>query len=201
MSDALGKPAPDLIARALDAVSSAIAANILNYCVSLDTNDDPVMKDCNAFVKNVTGNFGVTIDPSLDADGIVDSFTSAPFTKTTMDPSAAISWANDGLVVAGMKRAELDGTYGNYSHGHVAIVHNIADPNHPGFPMASWGTLGGRGKSDTSIRQSFPAAACDDDAVHFAFAPTNSGQATAAKRRRARETALRLQRGRTRGVA
>jgi hypothetical protein len=202
ITDADGRPASAPAARPLDAASSSIAATILTYCVALDTNDDPVMKDCNAFVKNVAGNFGVTIDATLDADGIVDSFTNAPFTKTTMDPSAAISWANEGLVVAGMKRAELDGAYGSYSHGHVAIVHDIADPNHPGFPMASWGTLGGRGKSDTSIRQSFPAAACDDDAVHFAFAPTSSGPvAAAAKRRRGRETASRLQRGRDRGVA
>jgi hypothetical protein len=173
ITDATGKVASTTAARLLDTVPGAVATDILNYCVSLDTNDDAVMTDCNAFVKKVGGNFNVTIGSALDADGIVDSFSSAPFTKTTMDPATAISWANDGLVVAGMKKADLDGTYGSYSHGHVAIVHNLADPNHPGFPMASWGTLGGRGKSDTSIRQSFPAAACDDDAVHFAFAPTN----------------------------
>jgi hypothetical protein len=173
ITDATGKLGSALAAEPLDTAPSSVATNILNYCVSLDTSDDPVMTDCNAFVKKVAGNFGVTIGPDLDADGIVDSFSSAPFTKTTMDPATAISWANDGLVVAGMKKAELDGTYGSYSHGHVAVVHNLADPNHPGFPMASWGTLGGRGKSDTSIRQSFPAAACDDDAVHFAFAPTS----------------------------
>lgn len=173
ITDATGRLGSALVATPRDTVPSPVATNILNYCVSLDTSDDPVMTDCNAFVKKVAGNFGVTISADLDADGIVDSFSSAPFTKTTMDPATAISWANDGLVVAGMKKAELDGTYGSYSHGHVAIVHNLADPNHPGFPMASWGTLGGRGKSDTSIRQSFPAVACDDDAVHFAFAPTN----------------------------
>lgn len=168
-----GKSVSALTTSRMDVALSSIADNILNYCVSLDANDDPVMKDCNAFVKKVAGNFGVTIDAGLNADGIVDSFGGDPFTKTTMDPATAIMWANDGLVVAGMKKAELDGTYGSYSHGHVALVHNLADQNHPGFPMASWGTLGGRGKSKTSIRQSFPAAACDDDAVHFAFAPTN----------------------------
>lgn len=156
-----------------DVTPDSIATKILNYCVSLDQNNDPAMNDCNQFVKNVAAFVGVTIGADLDADGIVDSFSSAPFTKTTMDPATAISWANDGLVVAGMKKSELDGTYGSYSHGHVAIVHNQADPNHPGFPMASWGTLGGRGKSNTSIRLSFPAAACDDDAVHFAFAPAS----------------------------
>lgn len=172
ITDATGKLASALATETLDTTTSSVPPDILNYCVSLDSNDDPVMTDCNAFVKKVAGHFGVTIDPGLDADGIVDSFSSAPFTKTTMDPATALSWANGGLVVAGMKKAELDGVYGSYSDGHVAIAHNIADPNHPGFPMASWGTLGGRGKSDTSIRQSLPAAACDDVAVHFAFAPT-----------------------------
>lgn len=161
-----------LAARSFEAALTPIATDILNYCVSLDAGDDPAMKDCNAFVRNVAGNFGVTIGASLDADRIVDSFKSAPFTKTTMDPATALSWANDGLVVAGMKKAELDKKYGSYSHGHVAVVHNRADPNHPGFPMASWGTLGGRGHSNSSIRQSFPAKACDSNAVHFAFAPT-----------------------------
>jgi hypothetical protein len=173
ITDATGKPAPTVAMTTTDAGRASVADQILNYCVSLDTNHDPVMKDCNAFVKKVAGKFGVTIGPDLDADGIVESFSGSPFTKTTMDPATAISWAKDGLVVAGMKKAELDGTYGSHSHGHVAIVHSLEDPNHSGFPMASWGTLGGVGKSNTSIRLSFPAAACDDEAVHFAFAPTS----------------------------
>lgn len=150
----------------------SIADDILNYCETLDSNNDPAMGDCNAFVKNVAGQFGVTINASLNADGIVGSFGSAPFTKTTMDPTTAMSWANDGLVIAGMTKTELNAGYGPHSNGHVAVVHNIADSNHRNFPMASWGVLGGRGKSDASIRLSFPAAACDADAVHFAFAPT-----------------------------
>jgi len=165
----LGKP---FIAARMEAASASVATAILNFCVSLDTDDDPVMTDCNAFVKKVAGNFGVSIGSNLDADGMVDSFGNAPFTKTTIDPATAMSWAKDGLVVAGMKNAELN-AYGPHSHGHVAVVHYVADPNHPDYPMASWGSLGGRGKSDTSIRQSFPAAACDDRAVHFGFAPTN----------------------------
>lgn len=134
--------------------------------------DNPVMKDCYQFVKKVAAQFGVTIGANLDADGIVNSFSSPPFTKTTMDPATAISWANDGFVVAGMKKAELDDTDRPHSNGHVAIVHNQSDPNHEGLPMASSGTLGSRGKSNKSIRISFPATACDE-AVHFAFAPTS----------------------------
>lgn len=172
ISDANEKVGAPFMAQRMRAASSTIAANILNYCVSLDTNDDAVMADCNAYVKKVAGNFGVAIDSNLDADGIVDSFGSAPFTKTTRDSATAMSWANDGLVVGGMRKAELN-AYSPHSHGHVAIVHNTADPSHPNFPMASWGSLGGRGKSDTSIRQSFPATACDDGAVSFAFAPTS----------------------------
>jgi hypothetical protein len=153
--------------------ADSIGAEILNYCVSLDQENDPVMNDCSAFVKKVAGRFGVNIDPTLDADGIVGAFAAAPFTQTTMDPATAMGWAAGGLVVAGMKCSELDPAYGTHSNGHVAIIHPIADPNHPGFPMASWGVLNGRGKSNTSIRWSFPAAACDADAVHFAFAPTS----------------------------
>jgi hypothetical protein len=171
IADAGGRPVSSFT-ELTEAASRSIAADILNYCVSLDNNDDPVMTDCNAFVKNVAGNFGVTIDAGLDADGIVGSFGSGPFTKTTTDPATAMSWANDGLVVGGMTKAELN-KYGPHTNGHVSIVHNTADSAHPGFPMASWGSLGGRGKSNTSIRQSFPAAACDEDKVHFAFAPTS----------------------------
>jgi hypothetical protein len=168
ITDAAGKLAP-LADRFVDTTGY----QILKYCVSLDEADDDVMTDCNAFVKKVAGNFGVTIDATADADKIVDSFGSAPFTKTTMDPKVAMGWAKDGLVVAGMKQSELDPRYGTYTHGHVAIVHNAEDQVHKGFPMASWGTIGGRGQSNTTIRQSFKAKACDDKAVHFAFAPTS----------------------------
>jgi hypothetical protein len=170
--DAAGKPVSPFTAELTETAFGSTAADILTYCVSLDTNDDPAMTDCNAFVKKVASKFGVTVDASLDADGIVDSFGSAPFTKTTMDPAAAMSWANDGLVVAGMKKAELS-NYSPHKNGHVSIVHSTADSAHPGFPMASWGSLGGRGKSNTSIRKSFPATACDDGVVHFAFAQTS----------------------------
>jgi hypothetical protein len=166
ITDAAGKLAP-----LADLFVDTTGDDILKYCVSLDEDDDAVMTDCNAFVKKVAGNFGVTIDATADADKIVDSFGSAPFTKTTMDPKVAMGWAKDGLVVAGMKQSELDPRYGTYTHGHVAIVHNAEDQVHKGFPMASWGTIGGRGQSNTTIRQSFKAKACDDKAVHFAFAP------------------------------
>jgi hypothetical protein len=174
IADAATKPLISVLPRAALEISvKAIADDILSYCVSLDTADDPVMKDCNAFVKKVGSHFGVTI-PDLDADGIVDSFPSAPFRKTTMDPATAMSWAKDGLVLAGMKKSELNPAYGTkYDHGHVAIVHAMEDTAHPGYRMASCGSLGGRGKSNASIRQSFPAAACDDHARHFAVAPTS----------------------------
>jgi len=166
---ATGAPASPLAEAFVASEQVSIAADILNYCVSLDSSDDAVMTDCNAFVKKVAANFGVSIDSDLDADGIVASFGSAPFTKQTTDPATAMSWAGDGLVVAGMTRAMLNG-YGPHTHGHVAIVHSNPDPAHPRFPMASWGSLGGRGKSNVTIRQSFPAAACDAHAVQFAFA-------------------------------
>jgi hypothetical protein len=167
--DAAGKLGSPLVSRFTDTTGD----QILKYCVSLDEADDDVMTDCNAFVKKVASNFGVTIEATADADKIVDSFGGAPFTKTTMDPKVAMGWAKDGLVVAGMKQSELDGHYGKYEHGHVAIVHNAEDQVHKGFPMASWGTIGGRGQSNTTIRQSFKAKACNDKAVHFAFAPTS----------------------------
>jgi hypothetical protein len=169
ITDAAGKLASPLVSR----LTETTGDQILKYCVSLDEADDDVMTDCNAFVKKVAGNFGVTIDATADADKIVDSFGGAPFTKTTKDPKVAMGWAKDGLVVAGMKQSELDPDYGTYTHGHVAIVHNAEDQVHKGFPMASWGTIGGRGQSNATIRQSFKAKACDDKAVHFAFAPTS----------------------------
>lgn len=161
------------IARAMADLSPlSIADDILTYCISLAAAGDPVMADCNKFVKKVGAQFGVAI-PDLDADGIIDSFNASPFTQTTMDPAVAMSWAQNGLVIAGMKLSDLNPTYGTqYDHGHVAVVHAAADPLHPGFPMASWGRLGGGGAANTSIRRSFPAAACDDRAVRFAFAQT-----------------------------
>jgi hypothetical protein len=44
-----------------DTTPDSIATKILNYCVSLDQNDDLAMKDCNKFVKNVAAYVGVTI--------------------------------------------------------------------------------------------------------------------------------------------
>jgi hypothetical protein len=166
-------PAGNQPLSAADVTPLAIADDILSYCVSLDNANDPVMTDCNAFVKKVGSHFGVAI-PDVNADGIVDAFNAAPFSKTTTDPAIAMGWANDGLVVSGMKMTDLNPAYGTqYQNGHVAIGHATEDSVHHGFPMASWGTLGGRGQSNTSIRQSFPARACDDDAVHFAFAATS----------------------------
>jgi hypothetical protein len=155
------------------------AADILNYCVDLDTNNDPALGDCNAFLKKVAQHFGVQTGPidDLNADGIVSAFSAAPFTKKTQDPILAMSWAHDAFVVAGMKSAELQpyNTADNlHPDGHVAIVHDHPDsddPNHTTDPAASWGQKGGRGDTDTTIRQSFPHKACDDRAVHFfAFA-------------------------------
>jgi hypothetical protein len=173
ITDTASKFGAMFVPRNLNVVTRSIGSDVLSFCVSLDSNDDPVMSDCNAFVKKVASKFGVTVASNLSADGIVDSFSSSPFTKVTTDPATAMSWANDGLVVAGMRKAELDPTYGTYPNGHVAIVNNVPDTAHPGFPMASWGVLHGRGKSDASIRLSFPSAACDDRVVHFAFAPTS----------------------------
>jgi hypothetical protein len=151
-----------------------IADDILDICVALDQNNDPVMGDCNAFVKKVGTAVGVAI-PDLDADGIVNAFNVAPFSKTTMNPVEAMAWAKDGLVIAGMTKADLNPAYGTkYKNGHVAVVHSIEDPAHPGFPMASWGVLNGRGKSNTSIRLSFPAQACTDNTVRYAFAATST---------------------------
>lgn len=118
-----------------------VADDIFAYCLQLDSSDDPVMTDCNAFVKKVGTRFSVPI-PDKDADGIVDSFNDIPFTKTTMDPAMAMSWANDGLVVAGMKLAQLNPKYGTkYKNGHVTIVHATADPNHPGVSNGLVGRL------------------------------------------------------------
>jgi len=147
-----------------------ISEDILNFCIALDNNNDPVMTDCNAFVKKVGAHFNVQI-PDLNADGIIDAFSTLPFTQTSTNPTDALAWAKNGLVVAGMKQSELSPAFGNHTHGHVAIVHAGEDTNHPGFPLASWGSLGGRGLSNTSIRQTFPASACNQDKVHFAFVP------------------------------
>jgi hypothetical protein len=149
------------------------AEEVAEYCVELDRHNDPVMSDCSEFVRKVATRLGIRL-PKVSADTMVNSFANLPFAKRTNDPTQAIEWANDGFVLAGMTVDQLSPRYGlKYHSGHLAVVHPRSDARHPGFPLASWGTFGGRGRQ-RSIRWSFPAAACDDRAVHFAFVPVGA---------------------------
>ena len=60
--------------------------------------------------------------------------------------------ASGMFVIAGLESGDFNPARAN---GHVVVVVNGNDPNHPGYPMAYWGTLGSVGQKDSSIRNSF----------------------------------------------
>ena len=128
------------------------------------------LKDCNKFVKVVANAVGIPIDPAADADAIVESIQSAPWTLLPLgDNKAAMAKAAEGkLVLAGLKKNEFKTPH---SHGHVAVVHGHAVAGHPGFPHASWGSLDGTGAQagtfDGSIRDTFPLS--DLSKIHYGF--------------------------------
>jgi len=110
--------------------------------------------NCSGFVKAVAGQLGVTtFDVGDTADMIVEKLAGAEGWTAAPDLATVEANAAAGqFVVAGMKGSEFTPPR---SHGHVVVVVQGDDPNHPGFPMAYWGTLGSVGKKDTSIRYAF----------------------------------------------
>jgi hypothetical protein len=110
--------------------------------------------NCSGFVRAVASPLGVTLfDDGDDADSIVDKLTSAPDWGAlpdlpTVEANASAGW----FIIAGMKSTEFATPRAN---GHVIVVVQGDDPNHPGFPMAYWGMLGGVGQENSSIRNTF----------------------------------------------
>ena len=128
--------------------------HIIDVC---EANWDANKSDCNHFVKAVADALGVTLFASGDdADAIMDKLSNTA--AWTLIPSAPDLSAveNDAaagqFIIAGLKSGDF---IPPRAHGHVVVVVKGDDPNHPGYPLAYWGMLGGKGQKDSSIRNSF----------------------------------------------
>lgn len=121
--------------------------------------------DCNHFVKAVAGELGVTLfGPNDNADAIINKLATAAgwnalATRTVAEADADAGW----FIIAGLRSTEF---IPPRTHGHVVVVVQGDDPNHPGFPMAYWGTLGAVGRRNASIRYAFIPGP-DLDAVRY----------------------------------
>lgn len=119
-----------------------------------EANWDANKSDCNHFVKAVAVALGVTIFSDGDnADAIMDKLSGAVGWNLIGDLPTVEADATAGMfIIAGLKSADFTPPRAN---GHVVVVVQGDDPNHPGYPMAYWGMLGGVGQKDSSIRNSF----------------------------------------------
>jgi hypothetical protein len=110
--------------------------------------------NCSGFVKAVAASLSVNpFDAGDDADTIVNKLPAAAgwaaqTDLATVEANAAAGW----FIVAGLQSS---GFTPPRNHGHVVVVVQGDDPNHPGFPMAYWGTLGAVGRENASIRNAF----------------------------------------------
>jgi hypothetical protein len=125
--------------------------HIIDVC---ENNWDANKSDCSGFVKAVSNALGVTLFSAGDnADAIMEKLSTAGGWNLIGDLPTVESDAAAGMyVVAGLKSGDFNPPRNN---GHVVVVVNGDDPNHPGYPIAYWGTLGGVGQKDSSIRNSF----------------------------------------------
>jgi hypothetical protein len=115
---------------------------------------DANKSDCNHFVRAVTDALGVTIfSPGDNANAIMEKLSAAADWNLIGDRATVEADAAAGMfIIAGLKSGDFTPPRTN---GHVVVVVNGDDPNHPGYPMAYWGMLGGVGQKNSSIRNSF----------------------------------------------
>jgi len=125
--------------------------HIIDVC---EDNWDANKTDCNHFVKAVASALGVNLFSSGDnADGILTKLENAQNWTSIGDLGTVEADATAGqFIIAGLKSGDFTPPRNN---GHVVVVVKGDDPNHPGFPLAYWGTLGGVGRKNSSIRNSF----------------------------------------------
>jgi len=119
-----------------------------------EANWETNKSNCSGFVKAVAASLGVTtFDAGDNADAIVNKLPSAAgWTALTDLPTVEANAAAGWFIVAGLQTSGFNPPRNN---GHVVVVVQGDDPNHPGFPMAYWGTLGAVGKENASIRYAF----------------------------------------------
>jgi hypothetical protein len=137
--------------RTEEALEEMTPQQIIDACEAVwDANKS----NCSGFVKAVATSLGVTTFGVGDnADAIVNKLPAATgwaalTDLATVEANAAAGW----FIVAGLQSTGFNPPRNN---GHVVVVVQGDDPNHPGFPMAYWGTLGAIGRKNFSIRYAF----------------------------------------------
>ena len=142
------------------------AQRVIDACFN-DWNNNK--SDCNAFVKAVASDLGISI-PDTNANGIVDFLSSSSeWTALASGNGAqAKAEADAGKFVIGALRGnELVPPQEN---GHVLVVMSgPLDPTHNQYPRAAWGKLGSVGEKDSFVNFSFNAT--DRDDVHYFSRP------------------------------
>jgi hypothetical protein len=125
--------------------------HIIDVC---ENKWDANKSDCSGFVKAVSNALGVTLFSDGDnADTVMDKLSASAGWNLVGDlPTVENDAAAGMFVIAGLKSGDFSPPRAN---GHVVVVVKGDDPNHPGYPMAYWGTLGDVGQKDSSIRNSF----------------------------------------------
>ena len=128
--------------------------HIIDIC---ELNWDANKSDCNHFVKAVADALGLTLLNSNDTSDIIlgklSNASGWSLIPSTPDLSTVETDATVGqFIVAGLRSNEFTPPR---RHGHVVVVVKGDDSLHPGYPLAYWGTLGGVGQKNSSIRNTF----------------------------------------------
>ncbi len=127
--------------------------HIIDVCeANWPTNNN----NCNVFVEAVAQALGVNLFTAADnADAIMVKLANAPDWTLVPDLATVEADASAGqFMIAGLASADFTPPR---HHGHVVVVVQGDDPNHPGYPMAYWGTYQSVGQKDSSIRNAFQA--------------------------------------------
>jgi hypothetical protein len=133
------------------------AQKVIDACQDVFDNVAGAKSDCNKFVKAVCDKFSVNpFDDGDDADAITNDIRDSGWcsrngwTQLAKDPQKAKDAADRGeLVVAGATGADI-----SQAHGHVVIVVS-SESLWKGYPYASWGKLGGVGKTNEKMTVAF----------------------------------------------
>lgn len=136
------------------------AQRVIDACQDVFDEVPGAKSDCNKFVKSVCDKLDANSFSDADnADAITNHIRDTGWcilngwTQLDKDPQKAKDSAQRGeLIVAGANGADL-----KQVHGHVAVVVDSKNP-WKGYPYASWGKLGGVGRTNTRMTVAYKLA-------------------------------------------
>jgi hypothetical protein len=136
------------------------AQKIIDACQDVFDNTPGASGDCNKFVKSVCDKFNINpFSDADDADAITNDIRDANWcaangwAQLDADPQKAKDSADQGeLVIAGATGSDL-----SQNHGHVVVVVS-SELLWKGYPYASWGVLGGVGKTNEKMTLAYKLA-------------------------------------------